>query len=181
MTLPLFRHRLPSGEFSECSEHPECKDPYCSGRHYRYLLRWPTGVENDLICLGIFANPSKATPKELDPTLRRWLNFCASWGYGWSWTANVRPWRATDPSDVPHDETAIGPLNSSVLIASVSAASLIVCGWGKLGGALGPACLKLIRDAGKVPYALRLNKDGSPQHPLYLPNSCKPFPMEVEP
>jgi hypothetical protein len=54
----------------------------------------------------------------------------------------------------------------------------VVFGFGKLGGQLGRSAIETIRGLGNVPHALHLNKDGSPQHPLYLSGSLKPFPME---
>jgi hypothetical protein len=169
--------------FSECSRHltwnskPLCIEA-CRERRYRYQLWWPTAVDNDRACLGIFANPSTATADQLDRTLTRWRNYCQAWGYGWSVTANVRAWRETNPKLVPPDPLAIGPHNATHLAALCKQADLVVCGWGKLGGRRGPEVLRLIREAGKVPHALKLNQDGSPQHPLFLRADLKPFPME---
>lgn len=145
---------------------------------YRYLLAWPTGEPNDRIVLGCFANPSTATPDVLDPTLRRFRNYASAWGYGWFWVVNVRAWRETDPKKVPEDPKAVGPENAAVIRAAAAAAHLVVCGWGKLGGAQGLATLDLIRESGKEPHALKLNDDGSPAHPLYLNSNLMPFPME---
>ena len=157
--------RVPRAVFSACM-------------NYRYQLWWPTGLDNDRVCLGVFANPSTATHEQLDPTLTRWRNYCRAWGFGWSVTANVRAWRETDPKCLPPDPDAIGPYNDEQLTRVVKLAELVVCGWGKLGGARAEPVLELIRKAGKVPHALRLNKDGSPGHPLYLPANLKPMPME---
>jgi hypothetical protein len=162
----LFDRRAPFDTISPCGL-------------YRYFLAWPTGIDNDRACLGCFANPSTATRDELDPTLRRWLGYCRSWGFGWSWTVNARAWRATDPNDVPKDPFGIGPDNDAHILRHAAASDVVVVGWGKLGGARGHAVLDLIRRAGRVPHALKLNQDGSPSHPLYLRASLKPFRMEV--
>lgn len=146
---------------------------------HRYMLAWHTGVANERIALGIFANPSTATKDQLDPTLTRWVNYCRAWGYGWAWVVNVRAWRETNPKLVPADPEAIGPDNDRHIVQACLGAELVVCGWGKLGGARGPVALDLIRRAGKVPHALKLNQDGSPCHPLFLKADLKPFPMEV--
>jgi len=168
------------GVFSDCTDGTDCKDPYCQGRPYRYLLAVPTGVDNERIALGVFANPSTATPAELDPTLTRWRNYCRDWGFGWSWTVNVRAWRETNPELVPPDPLAIGPANDRHIVQAALGAELVVCGWGLLGGERGPVALDLIRRAGKVPHALKLTKDGSPEHPRYLRADLKPFPMHSE-
>jgi hypothetical protein len=97
----LFNLRRTLAVFSDCEEHTECTVDACRGRRYRYQLWWPTGLDNDRMCLGIFANPSTATADKSDPTLTRWRNFCRDWGFGWSVTANVRAWRETDPKLLP--------------------------------------------------------------------------------
>lgn len=177
--IDFARRRRPHAVFSGCYIHGGRRpcESACVGRSYRYQLWWPTGVDNDGIALGIFANPSTATAEELDPTLTRWRNYCREWGYGWSVTANVRAWRETNPKLVPPDPVAIGPDNDRHLLELVLRAALVVCGWGKLGGARGPVVLDLIRSTGKVPHALKLNGDGSPAHPLYLRADLRPEPM----
>ena len=169
------RVRSSSGVFSRCELHSPCSGPYCEGRRHRFLLRWPTGLDNDRIALGCFANPSTATPLQLDPTLKRWFRYCQDWGFGWSWTVNVRSWRATDPSTVPDDAVAVTKRNDKWIRQAAQLADLVVCGWGKLGGERGIEVLEMLRAQGRVVHALRLNKDESPAHPLYLPASCKPF------
>jgi hypothetical protein len=174
--------RIPSGVFSECSwacrgHGRDCLDPYCNGRFYRYLLRYPTEVVNERVCLFVLANPSIATPEETDPTLTRCLGYAARWGYGWAWLGNVCAWRETDPKLLPFGAKAIGPMNYHYLSEAVCAAELVVCGWGKLGGERAAEVLEIIRQAGKTPHALKLNGDGSPAHPLYLRGDLRPFAM----
>ena len=54
----------------------------------------------------------------------------------------------------------------------------VVCGWGKLAGPeRSRDVLALIRGVGVTPHALRLNRDGSPAHPLYLPAKLVPVAM----
>lgn len=151
---------------------------FSSCNHYRYVLAWPTGLDNDLIALGVFANPSTATPEQLDPTLTRWLRYCRDWGYGWSHTVNVRAWRETNPKLLPDDPQAIGEDNDGHILDQCHKADLIVCGWGNLGGTQGDHVLSLIRSTGKVPHALKMTTGGNPGHPLYLRADLKPFPIE---
>lgn len=162
---------------AECMEH--CTIEHCTGRRYRYQLRWSTGVHNHGVCLFALANPSTANAKELDPTVRRCVGYAKSWGFGWCWVVNCRAWRATDPRDVPADPLAVGPENDQWVITSARNAHLVVCGWGELGGDRGPEMLKLIRSTGQTPHALKLTKSGAPGHPLYLSAALKPFPLEV--
>jgi hypothetical protein len=170
--------RKPYALFSPCSMHgEECTLAACRERHYRYRLYWPTGIDNERTAVGCFANPSTATAEETDPTVARWIDYCRRWGYGWAGVVNVRAWRATEPKDVPPDPDGIGDDNEKHIAEAVAAAEIVVCGWGKLGGDLGPRTLRLLRDLGYVPMALARNKDGSPGHPLYLKASLKPFPI----
>lgn len=165
----------PWGTFSRCEQHEGCRDEYCKGRPYRYFLAMPTGVVSPRVALGIFANPSTATPAETDPTVTRWINYCKSWGFGWAWVANARAWRETEPKKMPTDPQAIGPENDVHLVHFIAQAELVVCGWGKLAGPRGPLVMRMVREAGKVPHALKLNADGSPTHPLYLAATLLPF------
>lgn len=73
----------------------------------------------------------------------------------------------------------MGPENDAYILRAVRIAKLTVCGWGKIGALhdRGRKTLNLIRSAGVVPHALKLNADGSPQHPLYLPYHLEPFPI----
>lgn len=153
---------------------------FSPNQSYRYFLAWPTGVDNERIALGVFANPSTATAEQTDPTVRRWIGYCRACGFGWAWVCNVRAWRETDPKKVPPDPAAIGPENDRHIVQAALGAELVVCGWGKLGGARGPVVLDLLRSAGVVPHALALNADGSPRHPLYLGASLQPSPMSAE-
>lgn len=82
-------------------------------------------------------------------------------------------------SRLPADPLAIGPENDRHITRALRSAELAVCGWGKLADTRGPEVLGVIRDAGHVPFALRLNRDSTPAHPLYLPAALRPFPMEL--
>jgi hypothetical protein len=170
--------RKPWGTFSRCEQHGStCGEEFCTGRPYRYFLAVPTGATSSRVALGIFANPSTATPADLDPTVTRWVNYCRDWGFGWAWVANARAWRETDPKKVPTDPEAIGPENDVHLRHFIALAEIVVCGWRNLAGPRGPLVLDMVREAGKVPHALKLNADGSPTHPGRLAASLTPFPM----
>lgn len=161
--------------FSEPPRYP-CVFSPC--RRYRYLLRSVLGSGKG-VCLWIMANPSVAAEFKLDPTLTRCENFTRAWGFAEMRVVNVRAWVATDPKSVPADPLAIGPENNERIIYEAARAKLVVAGWGELAGERGPRVLALLRDVGVTPHALRLTKAGNPGHPLYLPASLKPFPMEA--
>lgn len=157
------------------SPRNECVFSPC--RRYRYLLK---RVINPLatkgICLWVMANPSIADEFRLDPTLTRCADYTTRWGFAEMRVVNVRAWVETESDKIPADPLAIGPDNFEHVVQQAVEATLVVCGWGKLGGELGRKTLDAIRPFA-VPHALKLNADGSPQHPLYLKASLQPFPM----
>lgn len=143
---------------------------------YRYLLEWPAGGRAGSV-LWILANPSTATAEKTDPTIAKCIRYATAWGYSLSRTVNVRAWRETDPDKLPPDPVAIGPQNDASITIAAADADIVVCGWGKLGGARGLEVLALLRGMGVTPHALKLNSDGSPQHPLYIRGDAKPLAM----
>jgi hypothetical protein len=155
----------------------ECVFSPC--RRYRYSLRRKINDATG-VCLWVMANPSVADEFRLDPTLTRCADYTERWGYGEMRVVNVRAWVETDSSKLPPDDIAIGLDNNGAhIVRNAMESQLIVCGWGKLGGSAGLRALQLLRDLGFAPHALKLNQDGSPQHPLYLAKTLKPFRMEA--
>lgn len=188
MTEPLFDSRRPRAVFSACEA---CGTTELCTTHqgiapqpYRYLLRWPTGHDNEWSACFVLANPSTATADKTDPTVARCIAWTKQWGFGWCNVVNVRAWRETNPKLVPADPLAIGPLNDGFIAIEARCAEVCVCGWGHLGGERGPVVLGVIRRAGAIPMALQLNGDGTPAHPLsrgrgFIPANARPFRMEA--
>lgn len=150
---------------------------------YRYSLRiiWQPDLKPQLF-LGL--NPSTATHEQDGPTVRRCIDYAQRWGAGGLVMCNSAAYRATDPKVMlAFDGDQIGPENTPGYLERIAAtcqnkpiaawgkhANEIV-GYGKLGRGdflktfLGPL------------DCLRLNQDGSPAHPLYLPASLTPIPF----
>jgi hypothetical protein len=167
MILPLVEGRQPHAVFAG---------------PYRYYLAWPTPLENDRVLLGIGANPSKAGRVEggrilCDPTISRLRNLAEELDYGWLWMVNARSYVSTDPNDVPADPIGIGPDTDTWIYTCAAMSSLVVCCYGRLAGERGSHVLELVREAGKVPHALALTKEGIPRHPRGLSASARPFPL----
>ena len=170
----LFNRNKPSAEFSAC------------GR-YRWVLRWPTGINNGRILAVCAANPSYAGQTApdgtmlTDNTVSRMRGLARDLEFGWLWMVNVRSWISTDPSNVPPDPEAIGELTDQHIDLAARACSMFLCAWGNLAGERGPRVLELVRAAGKVPHALALCNDGkTPRHPRGIPSSARPFPLEAK-
>ncbi len=145
-------------------------------RLYRYAL-WRLWERGTRVALFVGLNPSTADETQDDPTIRRCIAFAKSWGCGGMFMGNLYGWRATDPSELRHVENPIGPRNDATLLGMAAASDIVVAAWGAGGDIPGyprrgaQVCAMLPR----VHY-LRLNKNGSPAHPLYLPKTLKPTP-----
>lgn len=161
---------MPRAVFSDC-------------RRYRYFLEWPTEHQNDNALLFIGANPSKAGQLDdngdmkSDPTISRMRNLAQDMGFGLLWAVNARSWVSTDPLHVPSDPMAIGPKTDNWIRSSCRQAKLVLCAYGLLAETRAARVLELVREAGKVPHALALTKEGVPRHPRGVPKWARPFPL----
>lgn len=157
---------LGSASFSEC-------------RTFRYTLSRHTGyleLEKPGFVLFLLTNPSKAAHDMSDPTDGRCKQRTLSLGYSRYAIANAFALRSTDPKLLYKVDDPIGPENDEAIMSLARDAALVICGWGKHGKLRdrGATVLKMLRDAGITPYALKINKDGSPAHPLYIPYKAQP-------
>jgi hypothetical protein len=143
---------------------------------YRYALwrRWNANLQTVLF---IMLNPSIADELENDPTVERCQRRAAKLGFGTMRVANIFGLRSTDPKILRLDDDPIGSGNDVAIVGACHDSDRVVCGWGRYGKLLdrGDKVLRLIRATGKVPMALKLNSDGTPAHPLYLPYSFNPI------
>lgn len=167
-------------------------------RTHRYTLvrRWADGP----MVLWIMLNPSTADETELDPTLRRCLGFTMDWikGYDTKYGAfevcNLYGFRSTHPRylfhprpifdnalDIVGYEPAptdpVGPENDAYILERAKCADLVMVGWGKNAKPERERKVaQMLADDHIQPHALRLIKNGSPEHPLYLPAALLPRP-----
>lgn len=148
------------------------------GRCYRYKLvrRWAAGHMMMVACM----NPSTADDTNInDPTVAKCCRYARSWGYAGLFVANACAYRATDRMRLLQVEDPVGPRNHAAILEMAAESSLIVVGHGILPGALqrhAAAMCGLIQGAGHKLHVLRLTKDGTPSHPLYLPETEDTLP-----
>jgi hypothetical protein len=149
----------------------------------------------------IMLNPSTADADKDDPTIRRCKSFGKLWGYHKVVIGNLYGYRATEPKEMWRAALAgtdiVGEDNNSALVRAIMEASgypphlprtpsmtkgAVVCAWGQASSL--PKALRdqhqqraafVRRLIGSQAYALRLNDDGSPVHPLYQPDDIKPI------
>lgn len=148
----------------------------CDRYRYGLVRRWASGP----MLLFVMLNPSTADEFQNDPTVGRCQRRAVQMQYGAFAVANLFALRSTDPAALLSAADPVGPKNDVAIRRLCSEAELVICAWGnhRAIGNRGTAVLQLIRHTGHEPKALRLNRDGSPAHPLYLPYSLSPVPME---
>lgn len=166
-----------SAIFSECG-------------NYRYRLDRRIG---DGPPLGfILHNPSTAGADKDDPTSRRGIGFARDLGYGR--LIFINPWArvATNPSDLWASEDPIGPENDAHIRSVVAEVSkdggIIVAAWGRISppaakranarARITSLVRKIEEDGGQL-YALAVNKDRSPRHPLYVRGDAQPLSWTI--
>jgi len=145
---------------------------------YRYRLVRTWDAEKPHVMF-VMMNPSTADPFVDDPTVAKCGRFARAWGYGGIYVGNTFAYRATYQKRLLEIDDPVGPDNDHHLIEMARSAALVVFAYGKPCHARlrarGPELAKLmISETGIEPHVLRLSKDGTPWHPLYLPESLKP-------
>ena len=151
---------------------------------YRWSLkRILTYNKNTLIFIGL--NPSKASRKQDDPTLRRLIKFAYSWGYGSLIVVNLFARVSSSPSIIKRCSDPVGKKNDQVLLShffewSQDPSCDLWLGWGNQGvwknrnldvmtflktSAINRGCQF---PTALGPLALGLTMQGHPLHPLYI-------------
>lgn len=135
---------------------------------YRYSL-WRIWDKQKPIVLYICLNPSVADANTSDRTLERCISFAKEYGYGGLLIGNLFAFRSTKISEMKKAKDPIGRKTDEYLLSMVGLASKVIVAWGNDGHFLdrNSDVLKFIKD----PYCLKINKTGSPGHPLYIPLS----------
>jgi hypothetical protein len=145
-------------------------------RRWRYLLwrRWDAAkpVANFLML-----NPSTADEVKLDPTCARARDYAERWGYGALIVTNIFAFRNTDPNRMKAAQDPVGPGNDAAIVKAAKESGIVVCAWGNHGSFLERSCeVRALLSKSKIkPHALRLNANGEPAHPLYLPGRLQPI------
>lgn len=141
---------------------------------YRYLLKRELKdvpkISQESTIGWILLNPSTATDKEDDPTIRRCIDFSHRWGYTDMMLGNIFAYRATDPKELrkanKNGIDIIGRDNDFWLAHLFEHSEIIVAGWGTHGVIMNRG----LEIAYQFPEMLSLGitKSGEPKHPLYL-------------
>jgi hypothetical protein len=143
-------------------------------RKWRYLL-WRRWDQARPVANFLMLNPSTADEVQLDPTCSRARNYAEKWGYGGLIVTNVFGWRATDPNAMKAVKDPVGPGNDAAIVRAAKDAAIVVCAWGNHGAFLNRSSdVKSLLNKSKIRlHSLRVNANGEPAHPLYLPGNLK--------
>ena len=163
-----------SAEFSEDGE-------------YRYSLErsWGPGLfarEGSNHVIWIMLNPSVGDGLRDDPTIVRCMEYTNAWGYTRMSIINLFGYISTDPKVLKTLEDPVGPENNlfwEKVLGLSGKVPLIICAWGVSGSYLDQdedSLIWLVHEHKLPLFALRVNKSGSPCHPLRLPASLIPQP-----
>src|SRR5260221_7798307 len=152
----------------------ECGATFSPCRRWRYLLwrRWDAAkpVANFLML-----NPSTADEVKLDPTCSRARDYAERWGYGALIVTNVFGFRSTNPLLMKKERDPVGSGNDAAILRAAKEADLVVCAWGNHGQFLDRSSrVKVLLEKNQIKlHTLRMNANGEPAHPLYLPKSLR--------
>lgn len=144
---------------------------------YRYRLWRVWDASKPKLCF-VMLNPSTATHEVLDPTVSRCKKRAESLGYGGLEVVNIFALRSTDPRALYEVDDPVGPANYAAIYDAVKSCLISICAWGTHGKFMDTGNHTrdgLQRSFPDKTHYLKLNSDGSPAHPLYLPYSLQPI------
>lgn len=132
----------------------------------------------------VMLNPSTADAADDDPTIRKCIGFGNRWGYGELRVYNLWAYRATDPANVPSTSGWEEEYRNIEYLKKATASSSIVCAWGSTHiGKIDPIkraqAFQLNIWAERSFFALAVNQDGNPRHPLYVRNDQPLIPYSI--
>lgn len=153
---------------------------------FRYTLHrvWPDGEGSALV---IMLNPSTADQDTNDPTVARVCGFLRAEGIQdftvMNLFARVTPYPSDLVQEVSQGLDVVGPENDATIARLAAEARFVLVAWGMCSPAPKLAkeraralCTGTGPLAGRELHALRVTSAGAPEHPLYLPGTCRPTP-----
>lgn len=160
---------------------------FSEDRQFRYDLTriWMPKGRIVTFCM---LNPSTADETKNDPTIERCQHRAMAMGFGGLVVVNIFPLRATDPKELkkhadPRGEKSPGgQKNFERVLQWAKESHLFIAGWGQHGKlwSQGPGTLSGLKNNNINIHALKMNKDGSPAHPLYISYDVKPFDINTK-
>lgn len=136
---------------------------------YRYAL-WRIWDFSKPLWMMALLNPSKATEEQSDPTITRCCIRAQKGGAGGIVVVNTGAIRETNAEKACRAPDPIGPHNAQWIEALIPTCQTHIAGWGPNASSFGgdKIILEIFRRRNVPLYALKVNRDGSPRHPLYV-------------
>lgn len=155
----------------------ECGCVLSECEKYRYVL-WRIWDDTKPKWMFVLLNPSKATEAVDDPTVTRQIERAKRGGAGGIIIVNTAAIRETDSDIATRDPEPIGPHNHFWIKNMLPQCDTVIAGWGPKAArfAGGDKVMRLFEEEGVTVYALKVNKDGSPAHPLYIAYDAELIP-----
>lgn len=137
--------------------------------------KWPGGPPRKSGFVSwVLNNPSTADGINDDPTVRKAWKYTRGWGYGAMLFVNTNCYRSTHPELALYPSDYVMMQNDGWLRHAMDISALTICGWGdRANDALAKHAFEIMHELGPL-HAMRITKDGNPQHPLYLASTCEP-------
>ena len=153
---------------------PECSASFSPDRVHRYTLHrvWDSTAP---LMTWVMLNPSTADETQDDPTIRRCQSFARREKCGGVVILNLFALRSTDPDGLLAVGDPNGPRNGHIIAHMTADAERrgwpVVAAWGawphvSRSHAYGP-----LASGTRRLLCLGTTKDGSPRHPLYVPDA----------
>lgn len=136
----------------------------CGTYRYRLARIWGDGPRLGWIML----NPSTADAERDDPTVSKCMAYARRWGYDGIVICNLYALRAPYPQMLRVHPDPVGPENDAHLRSLLAGKADLVAAWGTLASCERVDTILSLPGAERL-QALRVTKNGSPGHPLYLP------------
>lgn len=148
---------------------------FSEDKKYRFSL-WRVWNEFKPLLHFVMLNPSTADEINNDPTIERCQRRAIKMGYGGLIVTNIFAYRSTDPEELKKVNDPIGFCNDSHIVDASRLAKDTICGWGKHGEYMdrGARVLDFLKVVGIKVKVLKVNKGGTPTHPLYISYNVKP-------
>lgn len=136
-------------------------------RHRIWLARIWDDEKPKIMFIGL--NPSTANETSNDQTIRRVQSMAKAWGYGGVYMMNLFTFISTDPKKLNVWEGNVENANDW-LIDTAEKCDKVVFAWGNFN-VMGRD--EEVKKLFPTAYALCINKNGSPKHPLYVKSNTE--------
>lgn len=141
-------------------------------RHYRYILGRFWEPQETAPITWVMINPSTATAKKNDPTIRRCIFYSQREGAGGLYVVNLFAQRTSNPRELKNWPDPIGPGNDQWIRWAVRRASRVIVAWGARAGNWPGRVEEVVNiiesEHSLGAWCLGRCSNGQPRHPLML-------------